>query len=746
MRAVRINNMSWKIFGAMHRIFTVVLLLVSIISVQADDWEVAGSPVRFTFDLDRAPSHREAGYLARIPDGGILPVPCRTRVVAEDGTPVDSYTLWHGAEAGLWMVFAAPEKGKKVNVYVSTESPQLWKPETGLRPSPLLVTDPSKGDLATAKKMAGMGSVGPRVHVVPKAGIQAAPLSVGGDESGRSRPTSFYLQTYVVTTDPGKTWIAPVFNEGKNTVLLNGKTLSPSKQSDRWGGTGQWVDLEKGLHRLEVFTASDSSGQPYSAKTFRGHVYLAWKTPEMPASQLGGVRAPDQSDPGTSVWAARIIKADEIVRSGKTRLTEAVSRDGKPLAILTIEPGVNFWFEGEDQLAVYTFKAWQQGNPDDTTYTWAFEKDARMTGSSVAWLVPGQREHQVTLTATSPRGQSSSTVPFFAYPTASANLNNASDRRAFRLAMHNVLAAYPVQPDPCIAWSDAYWNNLMRTMEYGKGYPVLENLLGKRRRTAVQKLSPDDLRLLEDIFLDVTPRVDPNKALEWVKVFYKTSPLAARQAELSMVEAEIRMIYLGELEAAENILNKVIQQGGEEGERARIRLGDLYLKRGEINKAAERYAEVQNNVRHQRNGTPRPGERAVDSWKLGAVKDAARSMQVASLIESGEHLKARQALDQWERNFPLSKIGEDFILQEARLYMALGDMKRARWLLEPYCRQIEASSYLPDFAMALLRCMEEMNESQETMKEIAVLLKDRLEFHPVAEKLDYFIRKDNPPK
>lgn len=746
MRAVRTNNMSWKIFGAMHRIFSGGLLLGSILSAQAADWEVASAPVLFTFDLERTPSHREAGYLARIPDGGILPVPCRTRVVAEDGTSLDSYTLWHGAEAGLWIVFAAPEKGKKVNVYVSTESPQLWKPETGLRPSPLLVTDPSKGDLSTAKKMAGMGNVGPRVHVVPKAGIQAAPLSVGGDESGRPRPTSFYLQTYVVTTDPGKTWIAPVFIEGESTVLIDGKTLSPTKQFDQWGGTGQWVDLEQGLHRLEVLTASDSSGQPYAAKTFTGHVYLAWKTPQMPASQLGGMREPDQPGPGTPVWAARIIKDDEIVRSGNTRLTEAVSRDGKPIAVLTIEPGVNFWFEDEDQLAVYTFKAWTQGNPDDTTYTWTFERGARTAGSSVAWLIPGLREHQVTLTATSQKGRSTSTVPFFAYPTASANLNNDSDRRAFRLAMSTMLAAYPVQPDPCVEWSDAYWNNLMRTIEYGKGYPLLENLLGKRRRTAVQKLSPDDLRLLEDIFLDVTPRVDPNKALEWVEVFYKATPLAARQAELSMVEAEIRMIYLGELEAAENILIKVTRQGGEEGERARIRLGDLYLKRGEINKAAERYAEVQNNVRHQRNGTPRPGERVVDSWKLGAVKDAARSMQVASLVESGEHVNARQALDQWERNFPLSKIGEDFILQEARLYMALGDMKRARWLLEPYCRQIEASSYLPDFAIALLRCMEEMNESQETMKEIVDFLKVRLEFHPVAEKLDHFIRKDDPPK
>ncbi len=218
-----------------------------------------------------------------------------------------------------------------------------------------------------------------------------------------------------------------------------------------------------------------------------------------------------------------------------------------------------------------------------------------------------------------------------------------------------------------------------------------------------------------------------------------------RKARLKIREAEIRMIYLDQADAAMKILATEARLGGETAERARIRMGDLYLHRGELNKATELYAAVQQRVRHQRQttGSPRPGERALDSWKLGAVKDAAFSEQVAMLVGESNHLEARQLLDRWERDFPLSKIGEDYILREAALYMDLGHWTRARWLLEPYCRLVDASSYLADAALALVRCLTEMNEPPEKIDEMVVFLEKRLKFHPVAEKLDLY-RSDQP--
>ena len=720
------------------------VFLLTTLTVQAADWQVAEAPVRFSLRLVDSPTHSEAGYLVRIPDGGLLSSPFpRTQVVTPTGKSVESYVLWHGPETGLWIVFADPgRKAKRVDVYVSpSRRLETWTPSTGLRPSPLLVADPTRNNLSDAKRLAELGKIDPRVHVTPMAGIRRAPLSVGGDQSGRPRPTSFYLHAYVATIDPGRTWISPFFQEGENEVLINGETLKAKKRTDKWGGTGQWFDLEKGLHRIEMFTASKERGS-YGEGKFRGHTYLTWKTPNMSADELGGRQSPDQPDPGTPRWETRIIEDKEIVRSGQCEIESVTARDGGPIAAFSIRPGPNFWFEGEDPLAVYTFEAMREGNPDDTEYVWSFEQGARTRGPSTTWLVPGGREHRVALTAMSAKGKSTCAVPFFGYSTVATSLDNHHHRRAFRLAMQTVLEAYPVQPDPCANWGDAYWKNLLRTAEYGKGYPLLRNLFGQRMTTAAKKLSPEDRRLLEDIFLDVAPRIDPAQALNVIAAFYQAAPDGARRAELEIREAEVFLIYLDQSQKAGELLARIARQRSEQAELAKIRLGDLYFQRGELNKATRLYADVQQRVRHERNAKPRPGERGVESWKVGAVKDAAHSANVARLIEESEFLAARQALDSWERNFPLSKISEDFVLQEARLYMALTDWKRARWLLEPYCRQVDASSFLPDSAKALLRCMKGMKEPAETLSETAVMLKKRLEFHPVAQDLEAYIEKE----
>ena len=57
--------------------------------------------------------------------------------------------------------------------------------------------------------------------------------------------------------------------------------------------------------------------------------------------------------------------------------------------------------------------------------------------------------------------------------TAATSLANPQHREAFRAACTGMLAAYPSSPDPVASWGSAYWNNLIRTLELGKGYPLL---------------------------------------------------------------------------------------------------------------------------------------------------------------------------------------------------------------------------------------------------------------------------------
>ncbi len=718
-----------------------LLLVGGVTTAAGAEWAVPQAPLRFTFSLYMTPPHSASGYVAQVPDGGLLPKgPLQTTVIADDGTLLESYRLWHGVSAGLWIVFAKPgQRVNKVDVYVvPAKQPRTWTPQTGLRPGPLLVTEPGAASLANAEKLAGLGLVGSRVQIRPKAGIRQAPLSVGGDDSGRPRPTSFYLQAYVETSDPGRTWIAPFFNEGQNRVLIDGVPLNPSKRNDKWGGTGAWVNLAKGLHRVEIFSASQPSGA-YTHGNFRGHAYLAWKTPTMPDSELGGTRASDQPQPGTSTWAARVIKDHEIARSGYAELAAVAARDGNPVAVARLEAEQLFWFEGEEALAIYEFKAVTKGNPADTSYTWSFEDGTRVSGETIRWLLPSLREQRVRLTAVSGRKKSSFTLPFFTFAITETSVDRRADRRAFREALATMLKVYPLDPDPCAEWSRSYWNNLVRTADYGAGYELLANLLGQRLPVAAKNLSARDLSLLQDILLDAAPQEDPARAVKLARRFFEFTTDTGRKAALRIREAQIRMIYLDQAEAAGKILATEIQLGGETAERARIRIGDLYLQQGDLNKATELYADVQQRVRHQRQTTPAPGRGGPDDWKLGAVKDAAYSEQVAALVAEANYLEARQLLDRWERAFPLSKISEDFIVREAELYMDLGDWNRARWLLEPYCRQVDASSYLPEAAEALLRCMEKLNEPREKMEETVVFLKKRLEFHPVAERLQFYI-------
>ena len=125
---------------------------------------------------------------------------------------------------------------------------------------------------------------------------------------------------------------------------------------------------------------------------------------------------------------------------------------------------------------------------------------------------------------------------------------------------------------------------------------------------------------------------------------------------------------------------------------------------------------------------------------VNALLDVSHSETVGTLIEQGFYLEARDALREWERRFPLSKISSDFILQEAKLYIALEDYKRARRPLEAYFEHVDASSFTADAAECLFTCMIKMKEPQSTLQEFYEKAKKRLEFHPIAAKLEKMLR------
>ncbi|MEI6072308.1 MAG: hypothetical protein WCS31_10985 [Verrucomicrobiae bacterium] len=734
----------------------------------ASEWQVPESSIRYKLELAGKPTHPSAGYFVHLPDGGILPGSTVTTVVmTEEGKVIPGWLLWQNADTGFSMVFADPGSPvRAVYVYVlSGRVAQLWKPESGLTPSAILCASPGHDSLPAAQALAKLGRVEPSVHSTNHAGISKAPFSIGGDLTGRPRPGSFYFLTYLEADKAGSYWFAPMIIDGQCEIFLDGTKLNPKEHSKKWGGTGASVELTKGLHRVEVFQTAGGTGNYSDNKKSGGLMFLTWRPPD---------EDPDRNK-GTE---SRVINRSEIVRSGDCKLTAVESRNGAPVAVATATPGLCYWFENEDPLIVYDLSALTAGQPDDATYTWTFPKEGEFAGADVQWLFPGLRENSAKLTVKSGKGTSTCVVPFFGFSTQMTNLEEADQREAFRNVLTTMLKAYPRSPDPVANWSSTWWNNILRTVEGREGYTLLLQLFTSHLDAARKKLSPGQLFALQDVLLDQTQRQNPGEALQWIQKFQPDASSVSRRSELKLREGEIQMYDFDDRKKAEKTFAE-LGGPGESSERAKVRLGDLAFLEGDLNKATAFYADVQRRARARRNAAPSlagslvadqlvqggPAQPAQPDWrssqpasqnplktgggpeqKHGALQEVSLSENVRTLIADNFLLEARQALLAWEIEFPLSKISGDYILRESAFHMKMGDWKRARPMLEAYCRQIDASGFLPAAASMLIACVDGAKETPSpALIETLGKVKDRLKYHPVAADLDRFLSDTGKP-
>lgn len=752
--------------------FTFTLIQPPLRAFAAGTWHVEKAPLRFTLRLTGRPTHGSCGYFAHLPDGGILPTPYPiTRVVTSSGKAVESYALWHSRMGGLVMVFEDPGSAGDVHVYVEPSSRlRLWSEETGMTPSAILCANPTSGSLSAAKQLAALGRVGDTVHAINRAGAPRAPLCVEGDHSGRPRPCAFYLLAYLVTSDPGKTWIAPFIMDGQCEVRIDGAAITPAKRIDKWGGTGQWVEMSEGIHRLDVYQAVSGTGDFSGGGG--GLMYLTWRTPKATMEELGGVRSEKVPMSGTSRMETRVLRENEIARSGSCAIRSAETQDGKPVARVGLRATHNYWMEGEDPILIYELSALSDGNPENTKYQWSFEGGGEAGGKSLSWMFPGHRENRVRLRATAGEMGSECVYPFYGFSHARTSLNSDTDRRAYRKASLDMFEAFPADSDPSAAFGPAYWNNLFRTLELGKGYALFLHFFSVRSKMIRERLSPERQALMEDLFLEFAPRVDRGEAIEWTRTFQRESRDATRKRELKITEAEIHMYYTGNTNAARTLLKALAEGTGETAERARIRLGDLAFLAGDMDLATRYYSDVQNRVRLRKTvmakrsadaavpapaapaGPTRMGRTMDDvaarrgwsvgssgggsmpsaDWKLGALLDVARAEQIRTLIEQDELLDAWDQLREWEIQFPLSKVSGDFLLHESSLYMKMQNWRRARPMIEAYCRLVDASSFMADAAESTFTCMTQMNETGPALKDFAKEMSKKLENLPAGRK------------
>ena len=711
-----------------------VLLALSSLNVfGADNWHVPEALVRYQLTLTSKPTHPTCGYFVNLPDAGgsivsTMNATTAPVVMTPDGTEISSRVLWAGAQNGISLVFATPAPNiNSVFVYMKKGlQPKLWSPDSGITPSAIVCMNPGFDSLQKAEQLANFGPVEPQAHSFMQAGSnKRAPLSLGGDPSGRPFPTVVYQLSYVFASSAGPHWFAPmVLQKGtSNSVRVNGNEITINRLNDKWGGTGALVDLQQGLNRLEIFQTGTGPNPNV------GLCYMTWRTP---------------NDTPDSANETRVIAHREVARSGNCDLVGIQSRDGIPIASAQLTSNLSFWFENEDPLVIFNLKALTAGNPADTKYTWIFPDKTSVNSSDTKWIFPGLADNTIKLVATSPKGTSESTISFFASPQPPADMNKPEHRAAFRDALTGMVLAYGKNSSLLNSWSPAYWNTIMRTMDLGHGSQLLSLLLKDHWSVTNQKLTSDQIHSLQESLLHFTIHNNPQEAIQSLEAFLANTKDPTERDELMLRAAEVYIYYLNDKTKATNLLAALTPKKTEISDVAYIRLGDIAFMEGDLNKATAYYGDIENRIRARRNATPaiKPMSGAANDpakQKSAALQEVSFAENARTLIQGDYLIEAQQTLRSWERSFPLAKISSDYILRESEFYLKSGDPKRARAMLEAYCREIDASSFLPNAASLLIKCVKDSKESRDSVRELIEKVNARLKYHPVSAELEAFL-------
>jgi len=156
--------------------------------------------------------------------------------------------------------------------------------------------------------------------------------------------------------------------------------------------------------------------------------------------------------------------------------------------------GLVYWFENEEPLLIYDLSAYTAGQPAGATYTWTFPEGATLEGPKVQWIFPGFHDSNVKLTVKSARSPPLARIPFFSFGVGKTDLQKPAHREAFRNVLTTMLEAYPRNRDPVANWSEAWWNDLLRTIEAGEGYPLLLRLFTDHTETVRKSSRPPSSR------------------------------------------------------------------------------------------------------------------------------------------------------------------------------------------------------------------------------------------------------------
>ncbi len=701
-------------------------------------WLDNKASLRVDVEVTEAPTSPEAGIIAMIPDGGLLPKPVPEPVVyGADGKLLPSEVLWHNPNEGLAVVFQPPTGGNTVSLYFKGVAAAA-RGTGALRPSLLVYTR----ELTSASLELAQIIPNRLTGITDTRVTQVAVIGQRGNPMGKDDNYLSYYTGWIKRAKAARVYFATISDEGSE-LRIDGKSVAswPGLHTRKDGAKGQfggWVELSAGLHRIEYFHFEKEGDQETQA---------AWRIPGETSGDL-----------------PVMIPATAFIRSGKASLVRAAFRDGRPVAAIAGNTrAVNYFWFGTLPANLFRLEAvLTADNPPDTVYTWSPDPERRRTGPTLDWIFEGPEPRPLTLTASNAKGASLVTVPVLSFtPPPKASVGQPSDRQAFRNSLLNMCRAIPAGKDPCARWSPDLWATLVGVSEPYRGYDLLLEIVS-RESGSLKALTPADRSLLQDILIGTMRIINTNDVSKWLGRFEETDPDREGKRRWKDERFDFVLYDLQDIPAARPLAAEFQSRAMNPAETAmaNVRMGDVERAAGNIEAATRLYSSAQDRYREatrtqtmmrnvQTAATPRglrrPGDKSqpeepeealrvtTQNWKTFAVQEAAYLATTRNLIKKGYLFEARSVLRKWELEVPLCKLSGDYPLAEAEYFIAAQHYTRALAGLRIYRKGVDVSASLPEAMGLEMDCLTRLNRVAAA-KELAKDIAKRFPNHPIGER------------
>lgn len=702
-------------------LFLIPGLLSGAVVRAAPAWPADGA-VRFEFEVKQKPSDACAGVLAVVPNGGILPPNGGCLVQDDAGNALKNECVWANPREGLAVVFEEPKQGNRVWItFANTGVLNIPRGPSAFCAGPFLYVESRQGQLGEAKLVAKDSPPGKNARFTPVDFIGQQENLLGSDDHYLS-----YYSAWIKPPKPGaKYYLATISDEGSE-LHVDGKLLVAwpgvhDRKAGRHGEFGKEIDLDQPRHRLEYFHFEQGGPQECN---------VVWRGDGINAS--GGL-------PVT-------IEAARYTRTGRAECAGFEGKDGRPVAACQAVPLKYFWF-GDRPLNVFKLSVWKARNaPAGATASWALPNGGRLEGDEILWASEGEApfEVQLTLTAGPLKSVTRSPVVLERAP-GSAAVESAADRQLFRDTLLARCRSVTAPKRPAQDWSRDLWAVAANVFEPYEGLDLLKELF-TRSRADMAALSPEDRVRFEDLFMLALRRAEPRAALEWAERFQKEDGGNARRFHWGLTRAELLLYELGQPAESRRVLatlqDAANAAGGEAPVRLLVRQGDIDRLEGQRDaarkwylSAEERHQQVrrgQGPVAARERGAVQPAGRAED-WRSDAVQAATYYKEVKDLVGKGYLFEARGVLDEWEVQFPLSKLSGEYAGADAEFSMHTGDFARAARVLRAYRNSVDITNFLPEAMAMELTCLQQLKRGDDARALAADMVK-RFPTHPVAAR------------